>query len=75
MTTGTARATNGSMSSPSARVTIDLTATGDPIAGQLSAGDRAPRPFTGWLQLMSGLQEAVETLRDQANDKAEAGAG
>jgi hypothetical protein len=63
------------MSSQAARVTIDLTATGDPIAGQLTAEGRAPRPFTGWLQLISGLQEAVETLRDQAGDKAEAGAG
>jgi hypothetical protein len=63
------------MSSQAARVTIDLTATGDPIAGHVTAEGRAPRPFTGWLALMSGLQEALEMLQDETNDKAEAGAG
>jgi hypothetical protein len=62
------------VSAQTVQITIDLTAIGDSIVGQLSAGGRAPRQFTGWLQLISGLQEAVETLREKTNDKAEAAA-
>jgi hypothetical protein len=46
-----------------ARVTVDVTSVAEPIAGTITAVGDAARPFNGWLQMISVLQEALESLR------------
>jgi hypothetical protein len=41
-----------------------MTRESDPVAGKLSTRDREPRTFTGWLELMSMLEEARVTHED-----------
>lgn len=48
------------MDLPSERVVVEVSACGDPIAGEVAVAGGAARPFTGWLQLLSMLQDAFE---------------
>jgi hypothetical protein len=48
---------------PQTTVTVEVTEIAEPISGQIQAVGQAPRPFTGWLQLLSALQDAVGSLR------------
>jgi hypothetical protein len=41
------------------RVCVDFDARGDPIAGTVTTGAEQ-RPFTGWLGLIAGLENAIE---------------
>ncbi len=47
------------------RFTVALTAVADPIAGEVIAEGFEPRAFTGWLQLLSALQDAVAAMQDE----------
>lgn len=49
------------------KVTIDVTEGPEPINGRVTAADGDPRQFTGWLGLMSVLQDV---LQDQGEDTA-----
>ena len=40
------------------RVGVEFDATNDPIAGWLTSGAER-RPFTGWLGLISALEQAI----------------
>ena len=46
-------------------VTIEFQAGGHPVSGALATGTAPPRPFTGWLELMSLLQSALATGADE----------
>jgi hypothetical protein len=52
-----------------ARVTVDVTSVAEPIAGEITADGQVSRAFNGWLQMISVLQDALESLR--VPDKAE----
>ncbi len=48
------------MTAESLQLTLRFVSVADPVAGQLLLDGKSPRPFTGWLQLISALQEAIE---------------
>ncbi len=49
------------------RFTVDLTAVDDPIAGSITVDGLESHGFTGWLQLLGGLQEAIAALQREAS--------
>jgi hypothetical protein len=53
------------MTAAGMEVTVEVATNEDPIAGRILAAGQEARPFTGWLQLLSALQEAIGTLRYQ----------
>ena len=57
-------------------VAIDLLIGSEPIAGSLRVSSGPPRAFSGWLQLTSLLQAAVEHLPEtvEAGTSVEQGA-
>jgi hypothetical protein len=44
-------------------VQLDIVVDSDPIEGSVTVGDRAPREFYTWLELISALDEARATTR------------
>lgn len=42
------------------KVTIDVAEERDPLNGSVAADHGDPRQFTGWLELMSALQDILE---------------
>jgi hypothetical protein len=53
------------MTAAGMQVTVEVATIEDPIAGRILAAGQEARPFTGWLQLLSALQDAIGTLRSQ----------
>jgi hypothetical protein len=47
-------------------VTVNVRWVAEPIAGNVTADGQATRPFTGWLQMLAVLQEALESVRTEA---------
>lgn len=47
------------------RVTIDVEAEREPINGRVAAVDGDGRQFTGWLELMSALQDILHAPGDR----------
>lgn len=46
------------MATPTARITLELLAGGEPIQGLIEEADGSRRPFWGWLELIENLQRA-----------------
>ena len=40
-------------------VGLELEIDAEPIAGRVQLGERAPRPFGGWLELAAALEDAL----------------
>jgi hypothetical protein len=53
----------------SVEVTIEMKCESDPVAGKLSMRDREPRLFTGWLELMSMLEDVRVAGDDPGEDR------
>jgi hypothetical protein len=53
----------------SVQVKIEMTRESDPVTGKVSTRDRESREFTGWLELMSMLEEARVADADQGADR------
>jgi hypothetical protein len=53
-------------------VTVELAAGrgGEQIAGRVRTGDDPGRQFTGWLQLMSALQDGAAVLTEPPGESA-----
>ncbi|HEV2923005.1 MAG TPA: hypothetical protein VGW98_03165 [Solirubrobacteraceae bacterium] len=50
-----------------AQVTLDIELDSEPISGSLSEGDGTGQAFSGWIQLVSLLQDAATTRTSQAD--------
>jgi hypothetical protein len=46
-----------------------MTRENDPVTGKMSVRDREPRDFTGWLELMSMLEEVRVADTDPGADR------
>jgi len=46
-----------------------MTRESDPVTGRLSFRDREPRDFTGWLELMSLLEDARVAVDQPGADR------
>lgn len=57
------------------RVTLELQRAGDRMVGSLHDGARAPRPFDGWLELGTLLEEARRGAPADTPDAARSVAG
>lgn len=56
------------------RLTLDLEAAARPVAGRLHVAGQSDRSFSGWLQLLAALEEAVENLHAPVAGSGEGGA-
>lgn len=45
---------------------LEIDLRGEPIAGCLHEGDLPPQPFSGWLELVTVLEDARERQADAA---------
>jgi hypothetical protein len=50
-----------------AQVTLEIEINSEPISGSLSDRDGASRAFSGWIQLVSLLQDAATTRTSEAD--------
>jgi hypothetical protein len=60
------------VSDPTPRLVIRIEDTADPICGELVARERAPRRFTGWLELVGLIEQSRSEV---GSDSEEAAAG
>jgi hypothetical protein len=57
------------------RLTLDIELDSDPIQGSLSARERASQAFSGWIELVSLLQDAATTQASQPDERGSLGRG
>jgi hypothetical protein len=60
----------GGMQPAQAKVTLDIELDSEPIQGSLSDRDGARQSFSGWIQLVSLLQDAATTRASQPDQRA-----
>jgi hypothetical protein len=63
------------VSDPTPRLVIRIEDTADPIRGELVARERAPRRFTGWLELVGLIEQSRSEELALGSDSEEAAAG